>query len=250
MLSKPDISRIRSLAHKKFRWEYKEFIIEGVKMVEELLLNPSVYKIKRLFVRENLFPTPACIQAEYVTENEMARITSLTSPSPALAVVSIPDPVFIEPQKEHLYIALDGIRDPGNFGTILRLADWFDIKAVYASEDCVELYNPKTVQATMGALLRVPVCYTSLPRLFSDCGMPVAGTLLQGGENIYNIPLPDSGFIVLGSESHGISSEVVPLLTCKLFIPSYRKGSESLNVATAAAITCAMFRKDAPPAAI
>ncbi len=180
----------------------------------------------------------------------MERITSLSSPSPALAVVSIPDPVFIEPQKEHLYLALDGIRDPGNFGTILRLADWFDIKAVYASEDCVELYNPKTVQATMGALLRVPVCYTSLPRLFSGCGMPVAGTVLQGGENIHTLQLPGSGFIVLGSESHGISSEVVPLLTCKLFIPSYRKGSESLNVATAAAITCAMFRKDAPPAAI
>jgi TrmH family RNA methyltransferase len=160
--------------------------------------------------------------------------------------VEIPKVPLAPPRKDNLYLALDGIRDPGNFGTILRLADWFDLAAVYASPDCVELYNPKTVQSTMGAILRVPVHYTPLAPLLKNCTLPVTGSVLQGGSSINTTFLPCDGIIVLGNESNGISPELLDHIPLKLYIPPYREGSESLNVATAAAIFCAVFRRNLP----
>lgn len=247
MLSKAQIQHIKSLENKKFRQEYGEFIIEGQKMVMELIGTPGPFRIKKLYLEEGS-PIPAVAhEAEYLTAKEMERISSQSTPSGALAVLEIPKVPVVLPQKGHLYLALDGVRDPGNFGTILRLADWFDIAAVYASPDCVELYNPKTVQSTMGAILRVPVHYTPLVPLLEGCSLPVTGSVLLGGTDINNTPLPCEGIIVLGNESQGISRELLQHIPVRLYIPSYRRGSESLNVATAAAIICAAFRRNQPP---
>lgn len=247
MLSKGDIKYIKALNQKKFRQERQEFIIEGKKMVAELLATPGPFVIKRLFLQEGVLETPKDLEVEYVTATEMDRISLQYTPSGALAVVGIPDIKPSVPQQGNLYLALDGVQDPGNFGTILRLADWFNIAAVYASPDCVELYNPKTVQSTMGAILRVPVYYTSLENLLEETQLPVSGTVLQGGTDINTLSLPSEGIIVMGNESRGISPALLEYIQTRLYIPAYREGSESLNVAIAAAIVCAAFRRNLPP---
>ena len=244
MLSKAKIQYIKALEQKKFRQERQEFILEGRKMVLELLKAPGPFRIKELYLQED-FPEPVQSSvAVYISAKEMERISLQSTPSGALAVVEIPKVPLAPPRKDNLYLALDGIRDPGNFGTILRLADWFDLAAVYASPDCVELYNPKTVQSTMGAILRVPVHYTPLAPLLKNCTLPVTGSVLQGGSSINTTFLPCDGIIVLGNESNGISPELLDHIPLKLYIPPYREGSESLNVATAAAIFCAVFRRN------
>ncbi|HOO43396.1 MAG TPA: RNA methyltransferase [Bacteroidales bacterium] len=247
MLSKADIKYIKSLNQKKFRQERQEFIIEGKKMIAELLAAPGPFVIKRLFLQEGVLGAPEPVVAEYVTAAEIERISCQSAPSGALAVVGIPDIKPAVPQKGELYLALDGVQDPGNFGTILRLADWFNIAAVYASPDCVELYNPKTVQSTMGAILRVPVYYTSLETLLQESQLPVLGTVLQEGTDINTLSLPAEGIIVMGNESRGISPALLEYIQTRLYIPAYREGSESLNVAMAAAIVCATFRRNLPP---
>ena len=184
----------------------------------------------------------------------MARISGLSSPSPALAIVRKPLSVSDLPSVpgRGLYLALDGIRDPGNMGTILRIADWFGLDGVYASEDSVDIFNPKVVQATMGAIFRVRFTYCSLPELcrsFRDAGGKVYGTFLDG-ENIYRKQLERGSsapsLVITGSEAHGISQEVAECVSDRLFIPPYpaeEPGSESLNAAVATAITLAEFRR-------
>jgi len=247
MLSKAEIKYIKALNQKKFRQERKEFIIEGKKIIAELLAAPGPFVIKRLFLQEGVLYARKAPIAEYVSASEMERISAQSTPSGALALVGIPDIKPAVPQKGDLYLALDGVQDPGNFGTILRLADWFNIAAVYASPDCVELYNPKTVQSTMGAILRVPVYYTSLETLLKETQLPVLGTVLQGGMDINTLSLPSDGIVVMGNESRGISPGLPEYIQTRLFIPAYREGSESLNVAIAAAIVCATFRRNLPP---
>ena len=247
MLSKADIKYIKALNQKKFRQERQEFVIEGKKMIAELMAAPGPYVIKRLFLQEGVLDDRNTPLAEYVSAAEMERISAQTAPSGALAVVGIPDINPVVPQQGNLYLALEGVQDPGNFGTILRLADWFNIAAVYASPDCVELYNPKTVQSTMGAILRVPVYYTSLENLLKETQLPVSGTVLQGGTDINTLSLPSEGIIVMGNESRGISPALLEYIQTRLYIPAYREGSESLNVAIAAAIVCAAFRRNLPP---
>ncbi|MBQ2103841.1 MAG: RNA methyltransferase, partial [Bacteroidales bacterium] len=177
----------------------------------------------------------------------MARISQLSSPSPVLAVVKA-KPLSAPAETSGLCLALDGIRDPGNFGTIIRLADWFGVDVIYASPDCVELYNPKTVQATMGAIFRKKVVYCDIPELcrrFRKAGLKVYGTFLDG-EDIYAQPLSKEGLIVMGSESQGISPEVGKEVDGRLFIPSFSGGAptaESLNVAVATAVTLSEFRR-------
>ena len=239
MISKAEIKRIRALHLKKQRDESGLFVVEGEKMVAEALSSgfevESVYRI------------------EDIGEEAMARISLLSSPSPALAVVRIPavpakDDIDALIASRPLCLALDGVRDPGNLGTIVRIADWFGIDAVLSSPDTVELYNPKTVQATRGAIFRRKVIYCDLPhiaRRFTEAGMPVWGTFLDG-EDIYGASLTPEGLIVMGSESNGIGPRMEALVSRRLFIPPYPRddaGSESLNVAIATAITCAFFRK-------
>lgn len=238
MLSKNEIKEIRALGQKKFRDERRLFTVEGEKLVEEALRSG--------------WEVVACYRVEDIGEEAMARISQLTHPSPALAVVRMPDPAAAPPVAgpDELVLALDGIRDPGNLGTIIRIADWFGIRTILASEDTVECYNPKVVQATMGAIFRVRVHYVDLPKVLRCPVKPgmtqaVYGTFLDG-DDIYATALTKGGIIVIGSEANGISPDVAKTVTHRLFIPPYPKDtrtSESLNAAVATAITCAEFRR-------
>ena len=231
MLTKNEIKEIRALGQKKFRDQQRLFIVEGEKLVDEAL--------------KSGFEVVKHCRIEDIGEDAMARISQLTHPSPALAVVRQPDPVQPAIGPDELVLALDGIRDPGNLGTILRIADWFGIRQILASEDTVEVYNPKVVQATMGAIFRVRVHYCDLKSEVERQTMIVYGTFLEG-DNIYETPLTPGGIIVMGSEANGISPAVATTVTRKLHIPPFppeAHTSESLNVAVATAITCAEFRR-------
>ena len=233
MISKNDIKDIRALGQKKFREERGLFIVEGEKLVEEALRSG--------------FAVEAVYRIDDIGEEAMARISQLTHPSPALAVVRRPAPVEPAIGPDELVLALDGVRDPGNLGTILRIADWFGIRQVLASRDTVECFNPKVVQATMGAIFRVRVHYCDLPAVIPGLtgNLPIYGTFLEG-DNIYRTPLTRGGILVMGSEADGISPEVAALVNRRLFIPPFPAGaqtSESLNVAVATAICCSEFRR-------
>ena len=189
-----------------------------------------------------------------IGEEQMKRISALSSPSPVLAVVRKPDDIYVEDvsqvedliERGGLFLGLDTIRDPGNLGTIIRVADWFGIEHIFCSQGTVDVYNSKVIQATMGALARVKVHYCNLPDLISSLkDVPVYGTFLDG-ENIYNKPLSENGLIIMGNEGNGVSKEVSQLINNKLYIPNYPTGrttSESLNVAIATAVVCAEFRR-------
>jgi len=232
MITSAEIKWIKSLSQKKFRDSEGVFAVEGEKLVQEAL--KSGFEVEKVFRKEE------------IGASAMARISALSSPSPVLAVVRRPKVAFKAPA-EGLYLALDGIRDPGNLGTILRIADWFGIDAVYASEDTVELYNPKVVQATMGAIFRIPFYTAHIPSLCSGYSGRVYGTFLDG-ENMYRKELSASGIIVIGNEANGISKETAAAVTDRLYIPPYpagEPGSESLNAAVATAVTVAEFRRRA-----
>lgn len=235
MLSKNEIKEIRALGQKKFRDERGLFVVEGEKLVDEAL--------------HSGFDVIGLYRTEDIGEEAMGRISQLTHPSPALAIVRQPRAVALPAfGPDELVLALDGVRDPGNLGTILRIADWFGIRLVLASEDTVELYNPKVVQATMGAIFRVRVHYCDLAEVLRcpvKPGIQVYGTFLEG-DNIYETELASGGILVMGSEANGISPAVAASVTQKLFIPPFPAGvrtSESLNVAVATAICCSEFRR-------
>ena len=239
MISAAEIKFIKSLSQKKFRDEQGLFVVEGEKMVAEA--ETSRLEVVQVWRRAA------------IGEVAMSRLSSLASPSPVLAVVRKPADLHQGKMPGRgLYLALDCIRDPGNMGTILRIADWFGIDAVYASPDSVDLFNPKVVQSTMGAIFRVRFHYTDIPALCRKVlqdGGQVYGTFLDG-KNIYHRSL-DNGMdapsvIVIGSESHGISPEVAACVSDRLYIPPYPAGdpgSESLNAAVATAIAVAEFRR-------
>lgn len=233
MLTNAEIKRIKSLKEKKFRDEFGQFTVEGEKLVEEALCSG--------------FRVSAVYRTDEIGEDAMSRMTLLNSPSPVLAVVDKPAPKGLALQRG-LYLGLDAVRDPGNMGTIIRLADWFGISTVFASQDCVEVFNPKVVQASMGSIFRVDVVYCDLEdicRRFRSMDMAVYGTFLDG-ENIYTQTLADEGLIIMGNEASGVSPEVAALASTRLLIPSFARegrGAESLNVATACAITLSEFRR-------
>ena len=245
-ISNNEIKKVKSLSQKKFRDELGLFVVEGEKMVEEAL--HSGMKVEKVY------------RADETGSEAMARMSALSSPSPALAVVRKPDDVYVDDVSSleqtlssgGLYIALDSIRDPGNLGTILRIADWFGIEAVFAARDTVDVFNPKVVQATMGAIFRVKMHYVDLPvlsELVLSKGGKIFGTFLDG-ENMYGKALDNGAdspsLIVIGNESVGISEEMAKLVTDRLYIPPYpsdQPGSESLNAAIATAVTVAEFRR-------
>lgn len=239
-----EIKFIKSLAQKKFRDESGLFIVEGEKMVDEAL--HSSFKVESVY------------REKEVGTEVMSRITLLSSPSPALALVRMPEDSMIDdlaafkmPLKG-LFLALDGIRNPGNLGTIIRIADWFGIDGIFASPDTVEVFNPKVVQASMGAVFRVAFHYCDLPSIclkFSKEGCRVFGSFLDG-EDIYSQNLDNGALspslIVIGNESDGISEQVAKVVTDRIYVPSYprdERGSESLNAAIATAVIVAEFRR-------
>lgn len=225
-------------------------------MVDELLRHYFESEHKVYHVRELYYTISwkthhmdelddADFPCEEITESELAKISSLSSPNQVLAVVETPREIKANIDEE-LVMMLDGVRDPGNFGTIIRCADWFGIEYIFCSQDCVELYNPKVVQATMGSIFRVNVVYADLKGVIKKIRKnnplkPVYGASLNG-ENIYDLNLNQNAILVMGSESHGISEEVRELITKDVTIPRFGKG-ESLNVAIASAILCSEFKR-------
>ena len=237
-ISKNELRQVASLSRKKFRDETGLFVVEGEKLVAEALA--SDFEVVKVYRKDE------------IGEEAMGRLSGLSSPSPVLAVVKQNAARAAALPRKGLFLALDGIRDPGNLGTILRIADWFGLDGVYASPDTVELYNPKVVQATMGAIFRVPFFVTDIPGFCREIcagGGHVYGTFLDG-ENLYSKTL-DAGqsapsVIVIGNEANGISRETAACVSDRLFIPPYPAddpGSESLNAAVATAITVAEFRR-------
>lgn len=236
-MSKPsnsEIKLVRSLSSKKFRDREGLFVVEGEKMVAEAL--DSGFEPLKIWKREE------------IGEELMERMSSLSSPSPVLALLKLP--VHERPSRlpaHGLFLALDGVRDPGNLGTILRIADWFGADGIFASEDTVDAFNPKTVQSSMGAVFRQPVTYCDIPKLCNDfrsAGISICATLLDG-DDIYGSTLPSDALLLMGNESVGLSAQVRGLADVRLRIPSFAKGrgSESLNVAVATAICLSEFRR-------
>ncbi|MDD2299357.1 MAG: RNA methyltransferase [Fermentimonas sp.] len=246
-LSNNKIKYIQSLKEKKFRNKYNTFVAEGTKLVLDLLESCKCQLIAAL--PEVFYANPE-LRAEEIIEaspNELKKATFLKTPPSIIAVFYRHDSEIDKSQiKNKLSLVLDGVQDPGNVGTIIRIADWFGIEHIICSEDCADVYNPKTVQATMGSIARVSVSYTDLTKLLSSLSdIPVHGTLLNGN-NIYNEELSENGLIIMGSEGKGISDEVLSYIDHKLYIPEFPAGvmtSESLNVAVATAIVCSEFRR-------
>lgn len=250
MISKNQIKFIRQLEQKKYRRREQLFVAEGTKVVGDLLHR---YQPASLFATaEYLADHPFLYGKDYeiteITHDELQRLSFLQHPQQVLAL--FPMPSFISTDNaeiasktiEQLSIALDGVQDPGNLGTIIRIADWFGIDTIVCSPDTADAWSPKVVQATMGSIARVRIVYTDLQEYLSKATVPICGTLLDG-ENIYAQKLPQEAIIVMGNEGNGISPAIRQLVTHRLLIPPFRPGAESLNVAIATAITCSEFRR-------
>jgi len=242
MLSKNQIKLINQLNQKKHRKKNQLFFAEGIKTVKEFL--NSSYELERLYTTTDaLFTEDDKVQI--ISERELSKISSLTTPQMMLGVFKIPD---LKPDlKVELSIVLDGVRDPGNLGTIIRLCDWFGIEQLICSLDTVDCYNPKSVQATMGSLARVKVVYTDLEELLKQVDIPVYGTFMNG-KNIYQEVLPKQALIVMGNEANGISPEIEKLISDRIRIPQFGRirETESLNVGTATAIVLSEFMRRLP----
>lgn len=246
-LSKVKQGIYSQLWRRKMRDRYGLFIVEGRKSIGDTIDRFDVEAI----VAVNAGSVPekwGCGNVTFaVSESMMGKISSLSTPSDVLAVYRIPEGYYDNiprPDPDRLYLLLDGIQDPGNMGTIIRTAHWFGIDRIYASQDTVDIFNPKTVQSTMGSLGKVEVVYCNLSDLIRDNPeMPVFGTLLNG-EDIYKATLREYGFLVMGNEGKGISEQIRNLVTTPLLIPPDDSGNhpESLNVAIATAVTLSQFR--------
>lgn len=247
---------MKGLELKKHRQADGVFVAEGPKIVGDLLA--AGFQATYLAVVENsefASRLPALgldenVQTEYVTADDLRKVSSLEAPQQVLAVLKQPVWTFdLFVPSTQLCLALDEVQNPGNLGTIIRLADWFGIEHVFCSKRCADVYNAKTVQATMGALAHVKVHSVDLVEMLGHlpANTPVYGTFLDG-ENLYGKALEQRGLIVMGNEGRGVSEEVAKLVTERLFIPNYpqnRTSTESLNVAIATAVVCAEFRRRA-----
>ena len=246
MISKNQIKFVRQLEQKKYRQKEGLFVAEGPKVVGDLLRHgwqPKALYATSAWEGVSGMTGSGMVQ---VSAEELQRLSFLQHPQQVLAVFPMPENREMPPLKQgRLYLALDGVQDPGNLGTIIRIADWFGINAIYCSTDTADVWNPKVVQATMGSIARVSLYYTDLPQMLKSVEVPVYGTLLDG-EDIYSQSLSSDGVIVMGNEGNGLSAAVRELVDRKLLIPSFNSSpdmAESLNVAIATAITCSEFRR-------
>lgn len=250
MISKAKIKYICSLQQKKNRNNEGIFVAEGPKVVGDFQRKRSPLFIactqqwlahngERVYNEET--------EVNVVTEDELKKVSFLQHPQEVLALFRQENSNLKHPDTHHLYLALDGVQDPGNLGTIIRIADWFGIEQIFCSEDTADIYNPKVVQATMGSLSNVQVNYTNLAELIDDlpADYPVYGTVLDGN-NIYSESLTPYGIIVMGNEGKGISHPIRNKITHRILIPNFpqdRETTDSLNVAIATALTCGEFRR-------
>ena len=251
MISKNQLKYIRQLEQKKYRRRENLFVAEGTKVVGDLLQR---YRPEAVFATSE-WQAPAGITPQLVTDDELRRISFLQHPQQVLALFPIPSTVScklstvnckLSTVNNKLVLALDGVQDTGNLGTIIRIADWFGISTIVCSEDTVDAWNPKVVQATMGSIARVNIIYTDLPAFLDSlpADFPVYGTFLDG-DNIYTQELTPEGLIIMGNEGNGITDDVRAKVNRRLLIPDFHQGetADSLNVAIATAITCSEFRR-------
>lgn len=245
MLSKNTVKFIKSLHQKKYRLESGKFFVEGEKSVVEVL--QSSFTVDLLLVTQEFATKHAALlsgkafEVLFVTPNQLEQLGQYQSNDAALAVVQMkPNQAFL-PEKGELILALDEVRDPGNLGTIIRIADWYGIKKLIFSSHTAEFYNPKVIQSSMGSFTRVQFYYGDLAQAFQEWKLPVYGAFLEG-ESIHELTNPTPGVLLLGNESQGISKEVEKWVSSKITIPSFGK-AESLNVAIATAIFCDNFKR-------
>ncbi|WP_143960680.1 TrmH family RNA methyltransferase [Litoribacter populi] len=245
MLSKNTVKFIKSLQQKKFRRQENSFFVEGAKNVTELLR--SEYEITHLlftetFEIENISLIKRCGAEKYkVTQKVLESAGSFQSNDAALAVAKIKENEPLKLEKPELILALDDVRDPGNLGTIIRIADWYGLNKIICSPQCADIYNPKVLNSSMGSFTRMNYFYTELHKFLENCNKPIFGAFLEG-DNIYESELPADAVIVMGNESKGISPEIEKLISHKLTIPQFGQ-AESLNVAIATAVICDNFRR-------
>lgn len=240
MLSKNQIKFIRSLKKKKFRQAHKLFLAEGIKVVEELLV--SDFELYALYATSSYKNPFAIRDLTIIEERELAMISDFTNPNQVFGIFKIPTQKDLI--REGLTLVLDGVNDPGNLGTIIRLCDWFGVQQIVCSENTADCYNQKVVQASMGSLSRVSVNYLSILDYLKSEPRIIYGTLLEG-ENIYKVTPERNAVLILGNEANGISEEIKRMIQQKLTIPQFgtSQKTESLNVATATAIFLSEFRR-------
>lgn len=238
MVTKNQIKLVVNLKQKKYRSQHGLFVVEGEKVVRELLA--AKLKVHGLYVdspeKGEIFP-----DAEVVGASQLKQMSSLKQPNGVLGVFRMPT---AEMQTESDWVlVLDAVRDPGNLGTIIRLCDWFNIKQLVCSPDTVDCYNPKVLQATMGSIARVQILYTDLKIYLADTERPIFGAFMDG-TSVYAEKLPKNGILVMGNEANGISEAVEALITKRIAIPQFgNQSTESLNVATATAILLSEIRR-------
>lgn len=238
MFTKGQASIVKSLQDKKYRQKTGLFLVEGEKSVAETL--NSDFEIQTLLVTKDFLNKyrdlikAKKIQTETVEQGELEKAGTLESNDSAIAVVKQKTFISVKAEPGEMVLALDNIRDPGNFGTIIRIADWYGIKKIIASSGTVDLYNPKVISATKGSFTRVNVYYTDLQKYLAETSSPVLGAFMEG-VNAHKFKFPKNGILVMGNEANGITPEIEKLITQKVTIPSYNK-TESLNVAIATAI--------------
>ncbi|KJY81786.1 RNA methyltransferase [Vibrio galatheae] len=241
MISKNQLKLLRALGQKKQRKAHGLFLVQGEKNVLELV--NSDLKVKHVFATSEFLAQHSselaqfeCIEASL---DELTKASTLVSNNAAIAVVEIPSVEI--PRAQGLMIALDGVSDPGNLGTIIRVADWYGIKHIVASTDCADPYNPKTISATMGSFGRVTVSQLDLPNYLAQSNLPVYGAFLEG-ESVHKTDFAAQGILLMGSESHGIRQQAAQYVTDKITIPAFG-GAESLNVAMATGIILDNLRR-------
>ena len=240
MVVKSELKLVKNLQQKKYRTQMQRFIAEGVKTVQELL--------QAGFKAHSIYSTDKTLFKDYqeilrhITMDDLKRMSTLKTPNKVLAVFDIPKSPDIS--LEHWILVLDGVQDPGNLGTIIRLSDWYGIPHIICSENSVDCYNPKVVQATMGSIARVGIHYLDLKTWLGEYPYEVFGAVLDGS-NIYTLDLPQKGVLLLGSESHGISNDLLAWIQHRITLPQFGLPSaESLNLAMATAICLSEIRRN------
>ncbi|MFC3030919.1 TrmH family RNA methyltransferase [Pseudoalteromonas fenneropenaei] len=234
MASKNQLKHIRALGQKKFRKEFGQYLVQGEKNVLELLA--AGIEIVELFATPQFITTHQAqlrqVNVIPCDEESLSKASTLVSNNAAIAIVALPAEPAID--KRGWVLALDGVSDPGNLGTIIRVADWYGFKQVVLGEQCADPFNPKVISATMGSFVRVAAIRTNLNTFLAHYNGPIYGAYL-GGENVHQVAFGTQGVLVMGSESHGISSEIGKYISHKITIPAFG-GAESLNVAMATGI--------------
>lgn len=252
MIGKSKIKLIKSLSHKKYRQKEKLFIVEGDKIVREVL--QSEYNVVDLYAMENFLEENRDIvtdskQITKIEYSDLKKASFLKNPQKSLAICQVPHTQTLpEHLENNLSLYLDGIQDPGNLGTVIRICDWFGIDQLFCSTDTADIFNPKVIQASMGSFCRVNIWYTDFKRLLNianNSGIEIFGAFLEG-KNIFNQKLPKKALLVMGNEGKGIRPTVETFISEKLMIPGFADnsaGAESLNVAVATGIICAEFKR-------